>query len=90
MNVEKKGKDLVIKDLKDFDLAQTMECGQCFHFVRTDDREYEISAYGSFIRARQEKDRLIFFGITQKEFEDIWKKYFDLDRDYGKIKRFIV
>lgn len=90
MNVEKKGRDLIIKDINDFDLAQTMECGQCFHFVRTDDREYEISAYGSFLRARQEKDRLIFFGITQKEFEDIWKKYFDLDRDYGKIKRFIV
>ena len=59
MNAEKKGKDLIIKELKDFDLAQTMECGQCFHFVRVDDEEYEISAYGKFLRVRQEKGKLV-------------------------------
>ena len=90
MNVEKNGNDLIIRNLKDFDLAQTMECGQCFHFVRIDDEEYEISAFGKYIRVRQEKDSLIFFDTSKKDVENIWIKYFDLERDYGKIKRFIV
>ena len=30
------GKDLVLADLADFDIKQTLECGQCFNFVRTD------------------------------------------------------
>ncbi len=90
MNAEKKGKDLIIKELKDFDLAQTMECGQCFHFVRVDDEEYEISAYGKFLRVRQEKGKLVLFDTPKKDLENIWKGYFDLERDYGKIKRFIV
>ena len=90
MNVEKNGNDLIIRNLKDFDLAQTMECGQCFHFVRIDDEEYEISAFGKYIRVRQEKDSLIFFDTSKKDVENIWINYFDLDRDYGKIKRFIV
>lgn len=37
MDVEYKGKDTIIHNLKDFDLGQTMECGQCFHFQKIDD-----------------------------------------------------
>ena len=41
MDVEYKGKDTIIHNLKDFDLGQTMECGQCFHFQKIDDDEYD-------------------------------------------------
>ena len=90
MIIEKKGKNLKIKNIKDFDLAQTMECGQCFHFERLDEEEYELSAYGRYLRIMQEKDSLTFFDTTKNDFENIWRHYFDLDTDYGIIKRFIV
>ena len=28
--------DYKLKNVCDFDLAQTLECGQCFHFVKLD------------------------------------------------------
>ena len=33
--------DYQLKNVKDFDLAQTLECGQCFHFVKMDEEDYE-------------------------------------------------
>ena len=90
MNIKKSGKDLIVNDIKDFDLAQTMECGQCFHFVRLDEEEYELTAYGRYLHIKQEKNILTFFDTTKKDFENIWRHYFDLDTDYGKIKRYIT
>lgn len=56
MDVEYKGKDTIIHNLKDFDLGQTMECGQCFHFQKIDDDEYGMSAYGKFLHAAQKDE----------------------------------
>ena len=90
MNIKKSKNNIIISGLKDFTLSQTMECGQCFHFERLDEEEYELSAYGRYLRIMQEKDSLTFFDTTKKDFENIWRHYFDLDTNYGKIKRFIV
>ena len=78
MDVEYKGKDTIIHNLKDFDLGQTMECGQCFHFQKIDDDEYGMSAYGKFLHAAQKDDKLYLFDTTKEEFEKIWCHYFDL------------
>ena len=69
MDVEYKGKDTIIHNLKDFDLGQTMECGQCFHFQKIDDDEYGMSAYGKFLHAAQKDDKLYLFDTTKEEFE---------------------
>ena len=90
MDVEYKGKDTIIHNLKDFDLGQTMECGQCFHFQKIDDDEYGMSAYGKFLHAAQKDDKMYLFDTTKEEFEKIWCHYFDLDRDYGEIKSFLL
>ena len=90
MDVEYKGKDTIIHNLKDFDLGQTMECGQCFHFQKIDEDEYGMSAYGKFLHAAQKDDKLYLFDTTKEEFEKIWCHYFDLDRDYGEIKSFLL
>ena len=72
MDVEYKGKDTIIHNLKDFDLGQTMECGQCFHFQKIDDDEYGMSAYGKFLHAAQKDDKMYLFDTTKEEFEKIW------------------
>ena len=74
MDVEYKGKDTIIHNLKDFDLGQTMECGQCFHFQKIDDDEYGMSAYGKFLHAAQKDDKLYLFDTTKEEFEKIKKE----------------
>jgi len=90
MKVINKGNDIIIRELKDFDLSQTMECGQCFHFVKVGSNEYGIVAYGKFLHAKQTEDEFILYDTTEDEFEKIWRIYFDLDRDYGSIKNALL
>lgn len=90
--------NIILTDIPDFNLAQTLECGQCFHFVRQDDpeksgkdaSEYTLAAYGRGLRLRQAGDTFIFFDTSLEDFEKVWIPYFDLERDYGRIKRFIT
>ena len=84
MDVEYKGKDTIIHNLKDFDLGQTMECGQCFHFQKIDDDEYGMSAYGKFLHAAQKDDKMYLFDTTKEEFEKkIKDKYPEFTIDYN-------
>ena len=70
---------------KDFLLSQTLECGQCFHFNKIADEEYLISAKGKLLHAAQKDNDLILYDIEEGD-ADIWIQYFDLDRDYARIK----
>ena len=38
--------DYKLKNVCDFDLAQTLECGQCFHFVKLDEEDYVLTEIG--------------------------------------------
>jgi len=76
--------------VKDFNLEQTLECGQCFNFEKIDDQEYYVIAFNRVLHVRQEGDELIFLNASDQEIKDIWIPYFDLDRDYGEIKEAII
>ncbi len=67
-----------------FSLAQISESGQCFRMTELGEGRYELIAWGRYLELMQEKDA-ICFDCTEEEFEQIWKEYFDLDTDYGKI-----
>ncbi len=68
-----------------FDLARTLDCGQAFRWVRTDENEWHGVAYGKPLTLVQGVDEITFKGTNAEDFENIWKPYFDLDRDYGEL-----
>ena len=74
---------------KDFLLSQTLECGQCFHFNKISSEEYLISAQGKLLHAAQNGSDLILYDIEEED-ADIWRYYFDLDRDYAAIKDMLL
>jgi len=82
--------NFVLNGVEDFDVGQTLECGQCFHFKRIDKNEYGVVAFGKLLHVKQENKTVIFYDTTQEEYETIWEKYFDLDRDYSKIKKTLL
>ncbi len=82
--------NVIISGIKDFLLSQTLECGQCFHFVRAGEEDYYISAMGRCLHAAQEGDVLTLYGTSAEEYENVWKDYFDLERDYGRIKEALL
>ncbi len=59
MKTEINGATAYISGVKDFDLTQTLECGQCFHFIKESENTYLISALSSCIRAAMDGSTLI-------------------------------
>ncbi len=98
MNIYSRDNNLIIEDLPDFDIEDILECGQCFHFSRLSEKEYEILAFGKYLHIKQENDvsykhngnRIILYNTSPADYELIWKKYFDIDRDYNSIKNNII
>jgi len=85
---EEKG-NTIIEDVKDFDLSQTLECGQCFRFYKQDENDYVVVAYNKLLRIKQDGSNLIFFDCSENDMES-WINYFDLNRDYSQIKKFLL
>ena len=77
---------IMIKGVKNFNIKQILECGQCFRWERISDTNYIIVAYRRVIEVVQNGDDVTIYNTNLKDFQDIWREYFDLDRDYSKIK----
>lgn len=94
MNIRKESNNVILEKIEDFNLKQTLECGQCFRFdlifQNEDECEYIIVAYNKMLRIRQNKDSLIFYNTSIEEYKCLWKDYFDLDTDYASIKNTIL
>lgn len=89
MNYEEKEKSIVLKNIKDFDIEEILECGQCFRFEKLEEKHYRIVAMGRVLYIRQNGDTVEFYPCTKWEFENIWHYYFDLGTDYSEIKKII-
>lgn len=72
--------------VSDFDLEAILYCGQCFRWDRLPNGSFTGIAYGKSLRVSQQGDLLILTGADQNDFETVWRDYFDLGRDYGKLK----
>jgi len=78
-----------IEGVKDFSLEHIFECGQAFRWNPDDDSGGYVGVVGNrVVRADYyDKDHvLVLDNCTLEEFNTYWKHYFDLDRDYGKVK----
>lgn len=87
MNTIEVNGNIIIEGVQDFHIGQTLECGQCFRFEQLQEREYILTAKERILRIGQKEDKIIFYDINLLEYENIWQTYFDLDRDYGLIKK---
>ena len=76
---------MVFKDIKDIDLTHVFECGQCFRWV-PDGPDAYTGAAGSFAARVSLEEKCLNVEATGGD-EAFWRHYFDLDTDYGVIKR---
>lgn len=77
----------VLSGFSDFNLKQTFDCGQCFRWEVLPDGSYQGVAFGKFLKISSEGSTITLYGVSEKEYSDIWKKYFDISRDYSLIKK---
>ena len=79
--------EVIITDLKNFNIKQVVECGQCFRWEKVKENDYIGVAFGKVIEVIQEDDKLRILNSNEEDFNNIWEKYFDLERDYNEIKK---
>ncbi|OQB15573.1 MAG: DNA-3-methyladenine glycosylase [Firmicutes bacterium ADurb.Bin193] len=72
---------MLLKNTKDFDLKQTFECGQCFRW--NPDSEGYTGVVGDYIIHAKQSGSTIEIDGADDEFII---EYFDLDRNYEKVK----
>jgi N-glycosylase/DNA lyase len=83
MNIFESGNKIVLENIENFDLTDIFECGQCFRFNKSGE-SYEGVAYGKYLHAYQKNDK-IYLETSIEDFNNIWRRFFDLDRDYKHI-----
>ena len=90
------GKNAIsVGGLGEYDLAATMECGQCFRYERVPNTallsEYRVVVGDIIIHVGQrKKGELLFFGMSDADFERVARGYFALDTSLAEIKADIL
>ena len=77
---------LTISNVTDLDLAQTLDCGQSFRWTQQPDGSFSGVAFGRSVNVSLNGGDLIIHNAS-KEDEALWREYFDLDLDYGAVRR---
>ena len=77
---------LIIPNVTDLDLAQTLDCGQSFRWTQQPDGSFSGVAFGRNVNVSLNGGDLIIHNAS-KEDEALWREYFDLDLDYGAVRR---
>lgn len=78
--------EYIIKDIDSFNLTDIFECGQCFRWNIEEDNSYTGVFKGNILNIKQVENKIIFRGLCKNDIKDVVVDYFDLNRDYKKIK----
>lgn len=80
----------ILKNSKSFRAKDVFECGQCFRWNIQEDGSYTGIFKSNVINVKEEKSSsgydIIFEGICDGDIKEVCTNYFDLERDYEKIK----
>ena len=85
MNKISSKKTIVISDVRDLDLEQTLDCGQSFRWTKQDDGSFSGVAFGKYVNISLDGTDMVIKNAVPED-EKIWRDYFDLELDYGKIR----
>lgn len=82
----------MIVQIPDFDISKIAESGQCFRMTENIDGSYGLIHKGKYLEISQVEDDnntdCVKYNLscTEKDYENIWKDYFDLSFNYEKIR----
>lgn len=78
--------EYIIKNCKSFEPRDIFECGQCFRWNVQEDGSY-IGVFGkNVLNVKKNNANVIITGECENDIEKECIQYFDLNRDYEKIK----
>lgn len=75
-----------LRNVESCELRDIFECGQCFRWNKQEDGSYTGVFKNNVLNVKKNKDEIIFEGICENEIQQTVENYFDLNRNYEKIK----
>lgn len=81
-----KEQSYILENANSFNLRDIFECGQCFRWNKEDDESYTGVIENNVLNVKNIENTIIFKGICNGNIQEIVTNYFDLNRDYTKIK----
>ena len=79
--------NLIVKNVKSFNLTHIFECGQCFRWNRNEDNSYTGIVRKNVINIKMEDNDVYVISYGEDDINELFNYYFDMNRDYEKIKR---
>lgn len=76
----------ILENSNSFNPVHIFECGQCFRWNKQPDESYTGIFGNNVINVKEDGNKIIFRGIVEGDIKTACTDYFDLDRDYNKIK----
>ncbi len=76
---------MMIVSVNHFNIKQIAESGQCFRMNQEEGGRYSLVAFGRYLELCQLEENVIELGCTKEEYDEVWKDYFDIGYDYGRI-----
>ena len=76
-----------IENQESFELKHIFDCGQCFRWNEESDGSYTGVFKSNVLNVQKAKNKIIFKGIVDGDIKEVVEDYFDLKRDYTKIKQ---
>lgn len=84
MRYEVRSPDIILYE-DDFDLDETLDCGQAFRWEKFKDG-YQGYYVNKYLYISGSGGRFVLHETTEDDFLKIWFEYFDLGRDYSALK----
>ena len=69
-----------------FKANHIFECGQCFRWDEENDKSYTGIVGRNVVNVKEVENKVIFSSFGVDNLKELVQSYFDLDRDYEKIK----
>ena len=85
MIIEESRNGIILKGVECLSLPLTLDCGEAFRWAEQADGSWSGAAYGKYLNIKEEKGNFILKDTSLEDFENVWRNYFDLDRDYAAI-----
>lgn len=76
---------IIIKNATNFDLEQTLDCGQAFRWQKDENNVWSGIAFGKYIELYKNNNDVVILNSNKEDFYSVWTDYFDLKRDYNAI-----
>ncbi len=84
-SVKYSNNNVEIHNVDNFDLEQTLDCGQAFRWNKISDDTWQGVAFNRLLKLSFKNKVITLYNTSIDDYTSLWHNYFDLERDYNKI-----